>query len=218
MQMTQRWKIFFLLAGMLVISMFYRVSMAVVSFDLTTDLGLSAAELGVISGVFFYVFACAQIPLGSLLDRFGGRVMISMLGVVTAGGALLFALASSYPGAVAGRALLGLGTASVLMGSLKIYTNWFPPQEFARVSGFMIAVGNLGSVGATKPLAYVISHFGWRPTFIAATGAQLAITLAAVLIVRETPATGKTDPAVQPAATAGARNGLFQVWKLLFAT
>lgn len=217
MQLTQRWKIFFVLAGMLVISMFYRVSMAVVSFDLTTELGLSAAELGVLSGVFFYVFACAQVPLGSLLDRFGGRVMVCLLGVVTTGGSLLFALAPGYPHALAGRALLGLGTASVLMGALKIYTNWFPPQEFARVSGFMIAAGNLGSVGATKPLAYVINHFGWRPTFIAASCAQLAITLAAFLIVRETPLTEGISTASPPATTAGYRNGMFQAWKLLFA-
>jgi sugar phosphate permease len=216
--MTKRWKIFFLLAGMLVISMFFRVSMAVVSFDLTTDLGLGAAELGVISGVFFYAFACAQIPLGSLLDRFGGRVMISLLGVVTAGGSLIFALASGYPQALAGRMLLGLGTASVLMGALKIYTNWFPPQEFARVSGFMIAVGNLGSVGATKPLAYAIKLFGWRSTFVAASCVQLALTLVVYLVTRDTPATAETHATAPPAPTTGNKGSIFQVWKMLFAT
>lgn len=202
------------LASMLVISMFYRVSMAVVSFDLTTDLGLSAAELGIISGVFFYVFACAQIPLGPLLDRFGGRVMVSTLGVVTAGGSLLFATAASYPSAVAGRVLLGLGTASVLMGSLKIFSNWFTPQEFIKVSGFMIAVGNLGSVGATMPLAYVIKHFGWRPTFVAVSFAQLAITLAVFLITRDTPATEEIKM-TSPAATSCNQNSIFQAWKIL---
>lgn len=218
MRLTQRWKIFFVLAGMLVISMFYRVSMAVVSSDLTTDLGLDAAELGVISGVFFYVFACAQIPLGALLDRFGGRRIIVTLGGVTAVGSLLFAFASGYPGAVAGRALLGLGTASVLMGSLKIYTNWFPPHEFARVSGFMIAVGNLGSIAATKPLAYVISHFSWRPTFIAASCVQLAVTVAVFLITRDAPATEGVQDASAAISTATGKNGIFRVWKLLFAS
>lgn len=218
MHLTQRWKIFSVLASMLVISMFYRVSMAVVSFDLTTDLGLGAAELGVISGVFFYVFACAQIPLGTLLDRFGGRIMIFTLGIVTTGGSLLFAFASGYPDAVAGRALLGLGTAAVLMGSLKIYTNWFSPQEFARVSGFMIAVGNLGSIGATKPLAYVISHFGWRSTFVAASIAQLAVTLAVFLVASDTPAEKKIITATAAVATRSSNSSIFQVWRLLFAS
>lgn len=217
MRLTMRWKIFFVLSGMLVISMFYRVSMAVVSYDLTTDLGIGAAELGVISGVFFYVFACAQIPLGALLDRFGGRVIIFSLGIITTGGSLLFAFASGYPEAVAGRALLGLGTASVLMGSLKIYTNWFPPQEFARVSGFMIAIGNLGSIGATKPLAYVISQFGWRSTFIAVSFVQLAVTIAVFLVASEYPA-GKEDPSSPAAAAQSTTGGIFPAWKLLFVS
>ncbi len=218
MHLTKRWKIFSVLASMLVISMFYRVSMAVVSFDLIADLGVGAAELGVISGVFFYVFACAQIPLGALLDRFGGRIMIFFLGIVTTGGSLLFAFASGYPDAVAGRALLGLGTAAVLMGSLKIYTNWFPPQEFAKVSGFMIAVGNLGSIGATKPLAYVISQFGWRSTFVAASFAQLAVTLAVFLITSDTPAGKKTAAAPEASAARSNTDSIFQVWRLLFAS
>jgi len=218
MHLTQRWKIFFVLAGMLVISMFFRVSMAVVSFDLTTDLGLSAAELGVISGVFFYAFACAQIPLGALLDRFGGRRIIFTLGIVTTVGSLLFAFASSYPGAVAGRALLGLGTASVLMGSLKIYTNWFPPQEFAKVSGFMIAVGNLGSIAATKPLAYVINHFSWRPTFVAVSLVQLAVTLAVFMITSDFPARGEMQAAPVTHTTGSNKGNIFQAWKLLFVS
>lgn len=217
MQLTQRWKIFSVLAVMLIISMFYRVSMAVVSHDLITDLGLDAAELGVISGVFFYVFACAQLPLGALLDRFGGRKVIFILGIVTSGGSLLFATASGYPGAVAGRALLGLGTAAVLMGSLKIYTNWFPPQEFARVAGYMIAVGNLGSIGATKPLAYVVSHFGWRSTFAAVAFVQLAATLAVFLVARETPPGKKITSRPAADAAQGRQTGIFTVWKLLFA-
>lgn len=218
MLLTQRWKIFSVLAGMLVISMFFRVSMAVVSFDLTTDLGVGADELGVISGVFFYVFASAQIPLGALLDRFGGRKVIFTLGIVTTFGSLLFASASGYPAAVAGRALLGLGTAAVLMGALKIYTNWFPPHEFARVSGFMIAVGNLGSIGATKPLAYVISQFGWRSTFIAASFAQLAITLAVFLITSDTPVGGMSGRTPSASSTRDSNDSIFQVWKLLFAS
>ncbi len=218
MHLTRRWKIFSVLASMLVISMFYRVSMAVVSFDLTTDLGLSAAELGVISGVFFYAFACAQIPLGALLDRFGGKIMIFTLGIVTTGGSLLFACASSYPNVVAGRALLGLGTASVLMGALKIYTNWFSPQEFAKVSGFMIAVGNLGSIAATKPLAHIISQFGWRPTFIAAAFVQLAVTLAVFLVTSDAPAQKKIISAPAELATRSNNYIIFQVWKLLFAS
>lgn len=214
MLISRRWKIFAALAGMLVLSMFFRVSMAVVSSELTNDLGLGAAELGVVSGVFFYVFACSQIPLGPLIDRFGGRLIVSILGAVTTGGALFFALSASYHNMVAARILLGIGTAAVLMGSLKIFSNWFSREEFARISGYMIAVGNLGSVVATFPLAYAISNFGWRTTFIAASLAQLANTAAVFLIVRDAPA----DADIKSGTAGDNKTDILKTWKLLLVS
>lgn len=100
------------------------------------------------------------------------------------------------------------------MGALKIYTNWFAPHEFPKVSGFMIAVGNLGSIGATLPLARAIGLVGWRATFAAVTVVQLAITLAAFLLVRNTPATDGMKQAAQPDTPAG----MLLAWKTLFVT
>ena len=71
--MSKRWKIFAVLALMYILAYFFRISMAVVARDLAADLTLSAAQLGTLSGVFFYIYAFVQIPLGPLLDRFGGR-------------------------------------------------------------------------------------------------------------------------------------------------
>ncbi len=217
--MTQRWKIFASLALLFIVGFFYRISMAVVSRDLVADLGLGAAQLGILSGIFFYAFALAQIPLGPLIDRHGGRRMISALGMVTTCGSLVFALAPDYPAALAGRALLGVGTACVLMGSLKIFTNWFSPQEFPKVSGFMIAAGNLGSLAATAPLAYAIGLFAWRPTFLAMTLLQALATLCVFLFVRDLPDSGEPPLALPPGDTAGEHATLPQIWKaLLFST
>lgn len=218
MHSSRRWKIFAALSGMLVLSMFFRISMAVVSSELTNDPGLGAAELGVVSGVFFYVFACAQIPLGPLIDRFGGRVIVSILGAVTTGGALFFAVSASYHNLIAARILLGAGTAAVLMGSLKIFSNWFSREEFARISGYMIAVGNLGSVVATFPLAYAISNFGWRTTFVAAALVQLANTAAVFLIVRDAPADADITSGPASAAAGNRRGDMFTAWKLLLVS
>ncbi|HTP64259.1 MAG TPA: MFS transporter [Geobacteraceae bacterium] len=215
--MSKRWEIFTVLALMFMLGFFYRVSMAVAARDLSVDLDLSAVQLGVLSGIFFYVFASVQIPLGPVLDRFGGRQVISLLGVVTSCGALLFALAPGYRAALAGRVLLGMGTASVLMGSLKIYTNWFTPREFPKVSGFMLAVGNLGNLFATAPLAHAVTRFGWRNTFLAAAIMQVAITIVVYLIVRDAPAT--SQPPANPVASAGpSYGGTLQAWRLIFST
>lgn len=213
--MTQRWKVFAVLASLFIVGFLYRVSMAVVSRDLTADLGLTAAQLGILSGIFFYVFAFAQIPLGPLIDQVGGRRVISILGIITTCGSLIFALAPNYAAALTGRALLGLGTAGILMGALKIFTNWFTNQEFPKVSGFMIAAGNLGSFLATAPLAFLITKLSWRHTFLSITIFQALATIAVFRYSRDNP-----DPQIHGlyvSAEKGAKKelGILSTWTLL---
>jgi len=74
---TLRWRLFFTLALMYILVYFYRVSLAVVAGDISRELSLSPEQLGTLAGILFYVYAVAQIPLGPLIDRFGGRLVIS---------------------------------------------------------------------------------------------------------------------------------------------
>ena len=213
--MTKRWKIFAVLALMYILAYFFRISMAVVARDLAAALSLTAAQLGTLSGVFFYVYGVVQIPLGPLLDRFGGRKVISIFGLASAGGGFLFALAPNYGVALAGRLLIGAGTACVLMGSLKIFTAWFTRQEFTTVSGFMVAVGNLGNMAATAPLAFAVSLFGWRASFVAVGAVQLVVALLVFLVARDHPP-ASDHPYPEDPAPAGA-GGIFAAWRTILA-
>jgi sugar phosphate permease len=189
-----RWRIFGVLALMYILAYFYRISLAVVAKDLSAELGLSAIQLGTLSGVFFYVYAVVQIPLGPLLDRFGGRLVISVFGLLSSTGGFLFALAPGYGAALGGRVLIGIGTACVLMGSLKIFTSWFTRQEFAAVSGYMVAVGNLGNLTATAPLALSVAAVGWRTSFLAVAAVQTLVTFLVFGFVRDTPSRHHAHP------------------------
>ena len=106
----QRWLIFSVLALMYVLVYFYRVSLAVVAQDISRELHLSPQQLGSLSGILFFVYAVAQLPLGPMIDRLGGRLVISGCGVLTAIGGILFSQAGSLATAMAARILIGLGT------------------------------------------------------------------------------------------------------------
>jgi sugar phosphate permease len=213
MPLTSRWKIFSILSAMYVLAYFYRVSMAVAARDLATDLGLSANQLGVLSGAFFYAFALSQIPLGPLLDRFGGRTIISIMGLLTTAGSFVFGMADSYAIALSGRVLMGAGSACVLMGALKVFGNWYSAREFATVSGLIVAVGNLGNLAATAPLASAISLSGWRQPFITVGFIQAATVLVMYLVVRDHPAE------VHPSSASHTdRLGLIAGWRAVFTT
>uniref|UniRef100_A0A831U1R3 MFS transporter n=1 Tax=Geobacter metallireducens TaxID=28232 RepID=A0A831U1R3_GEOME len=207
-----RWVIFSVLALMYILVYFYRVSLAVVAGDISRELRLTPQELGSLSGILFYVYAVAQLPLGPMIDRLGSRLVISGCGVLTTAGGLLFAQADSLATAMAARVLIGIGTASVLMATFTIFSHWFSRQEFGRVSGFMVAIGNLGNLSATAPLALAVAAVGWRSSFLAIGILQAVVTVLVFGMVRDRPpaaAGGDAPDAVKPA-------GMLSAWGEIF--
>jgi len=209
----QRWVIFFVLALIYILVYFYRVSLAVVARDLSRDLHLSPAQLGSLSSILFYAYALAQIPLGPMIDRLGSRVVISSCGVLTAVGGILFSQSGSMGEALVARVLLGLGTSSVLMATFTLFSHWFTKQEFGRVSGFMVAVGNLGNLAGTAPLALAVSLVGWRSSFLAVGILQALVTVLVFCVARDHPPAG-----TRPAGETGVPGqvGMLEAWKEIF--
>jgi len=157
---------FVILAVLFILSMYYRVSSGVIAPILMADLHLDAEGLGVLGGAFFYAFAIFQIAMGPLLDRVGPRIVIPCCSFIGALGSVLFAMAQSFSVATLGRVLMGLGMASMLMGSLKVFTLHFPRNSFATVAGMFVSTGYIGNMLAASPLAYVALSKGWRITFM----------------------------------------------------
>lgn len=204
----QRWFIFFILALIYIMVYFYRVSLAVVAKDVSRDLNLTPSQLGSLSSILFYVYAAAQIPLGPMIDRLGSRVVISGSGVLTALGGILFSQAANMGQAVAGRVLLGIGTASVLMATFTIFSHWFTKQEFGKVSGMMVATGNLGNLAGTAPLALAVAAVGWRNSFLAAGVLQAVVTVLVFGLVRDRPPVPDRHEEEAPA-----RLGMLEAWR-----
>ncbi len=206
-----RWRLFATLALIYVLVYFYRVSLAVVSADISRDLALSPRQLGTLSGVLFYVYALAQIPLGPLIDRIGPRRVIAACGLLTTIGGLLFARAGSLTTAMTGRVLIGLGTAAVLMATFTIFSRWYSKQEFSRASGLMVAVGNLGNLAGTAPLALAVGLIGWRSAFLVVALLQGLATLLIYLKVQDRPPLAVHETSEHEAA----KPGILAAWGIL---
>jgi sugar phosphate permease len=183
-----------------------------VANDIARDLRLTPRQLGTLSGVLFYVYAVAQLPLGPLIDRFGGRLAISACGVLTAAGGLLFSQAQTLAAATAARMLIGVGTAAVLMATFAIFSHWYSRQEFGRAAGFMVAVGNLGNLAGTAPLALAVAAVGWRSAFLAVGVLQALATVVVFAVVRDRPPL----PEPSEAPSTAERTGLFAAWREIF--
>ena len=177
--------IFSILSALFTLSMFYRVSSAVIAPDLMRDLGLNAENLGLLGGAFFYSFALLQIPMGPMLDRVGPRIVIASFSMIGALGALVFACGNSFPVVLLGRGLIGAGMASALMGSMKVFLLRFSPNKFVTLIGLLQAVGTFGNIFAASPLAFLTSAVGWRITFVIAGAVTALLALLTFLILRE---------------------------------
>lgn len=209
----QRWTIFAVLALMYILVYFYRVSLAVVAGDISRELRLTPQQLGTLSGVLFYVYAVAQLPLGPMIDRLGSRLVISLCGVLTALGGILFSQAESLSTAMAARVLIGIGTASVLMATFTVFSHWYTKQEFGRISGFMVAVGNLGNLFATAPLALAVAAWGWRASFLTIGVIQVLVTVLVFGMVRDRPAQDSATP-----VETHTKTGVLAAWGEIFGS
>ena len=211
----RRWLLFGVLALMYILVYFYRVSLAVVAGDISRELRLSPEQLGILSGILFYVYAAAQIPLGPLIDRLGSRIVISASGILTAAGGLLFSRAATLGEAMTARILIGIGTASVLMATFTVFSHWYSRQEFGRISGYMVAVGNLGNLAGTAPLALAVAAVGWRNSFFAIGILQILVTLLVFGMVRDRPQQQREE---QPSPAEPGKTGMLAAWRTIFGS
>lgn len=185
------------------LSQFYRAFLAVLTPALRVDLGMAPEDLALASGIWFAVFAAAQIPVGIALDRIGPRRTAGWLFLAGAsGGAALFAVAASPAGIVAAMGLIGLGCAPVLMSTLYIFARSYAPAVFASLAGLVIGLASIGNIAAAAPMALLAEALGWRAAMAGIALAAAAIAAAILLVVRDPP------PAPAPAAETTAPGGL----------
>jgi sugar phosphate permease len=195
-----RWTVFFMACLLFILSQFYRASIAVITPNLISDLGLDTRGLSLISASFFYTFAIMQIPITMYLDAIGPRIAISILSLLGVAGALVFASGESIGTLVAGRLLMGAGMACNLMGALKLITMWFGPLRFATMSALVLSFGTLGSMAAATPLVLMVQSMGWRTTFILFSIINLLLTFVFFLVVKDRPK--RADPGDIPRAVS----------------
>ena len=102
-------------------------------------------------------------------------------------GTFLMALAPGSGLLFAGRFLVGAGASVMFVGALKIAAAWFPPSYFATLSAATAAVGVLGGLVGTAPVAWLASRLGWRGALTAAGIVTLGGAALCFALVRDQP-------------------------------
>jgi len=172
--------IFFVFAFGYFLSCLLRAITATLSPVLTSEFNLLAADLGLLAGGYFLGFACMQIPLGYLLDKYGPKKIVSSFLLIALIGTGSFALAESFSGLLISRILIGVGVSACLMAPLTGYRIWYAENHQQRANSWMLMIASLGFLSSTLPVQLLLPSFGWRWIF---GGITILILISIVLIL-----------------------------------
>ncbi len=162
-----------------------QVSPGIMATDLRQSFNINAASLGVMAAIYFYAYTAMQIPCGVLIDYFGARKLIAASACCCATGAILFGSSNIFILALAGRLLMGLGSASAYIGSAYVAATWLPKNRFTMLNGFIVTIGMLGAMGGQAPLALMVAKLKWQPTMLLLGAIGLALAALIWLVVRD---------------------------------
>lgn len=199
-----------------------RAITATLAPQFSAELGLSAADLGLLAGVFFGGFASTQLPLGAALDRLGPkRVLLSLMSLAVLGCAA-FAMASSFEALLAARALMGVGLSASLMAALTCFRHAYSPTMQLRATSWMLMTGSLGMLMSTLPVHALLPLIGWRGLFwMTAAGLIVCMALLAWIVPRDRPpppTTATSDSSSgEPSAGAQGAGGSISAYRAIWA-
>jgi len=132
----------------------------------------------------------ARVVIGMLVDRFGPRLMFSLLLAISGLLCIPFALATDFTGLALSRFLLAIVGAGFVVG-IRMIGEWFPAKETGLAQGIYAGFGNFGSAAAAVTLPslalYLGGEDGWRWALLIT--AAIAIGYAGIyyLSVSDTP-------------------------------
>ncbi|MGO9460320.1 MAG: MFS transporter [Rhodomicrobium sp.] len=106
-----------------------------------------------------------RVIIGMLVDKFGPRLMFSLLLAISGALCIPFALANDYTALALSRFFLALAGAGFVVG-IRMIGEWFPAKETGLAQGIYAGFGNFGSAAAAVTLPTVALYFGgedgWR--------------------------------------------------------
>lgn len=210
---SHRWIVFGTIGLVYFFVYFHRVSTSVIVDDLIDAFQTHATALGLMSSMYFYLYALEQPLVGYLTDRLGPRRLVACSSILAAAGCFLFALAPTIVWASVARGLIGIGVGGVYVPALKSLALWFSAREFGGMLGLLMSLGNLGAVIATTPLAWATTLYGWRPTFHLIGVITLILALGTLFGTRDHPdarPAKRSEAAAGGASSGGTRSAIRQ--------
>jgi len=181
------WIVWTLSAGFFFTEYLVRLEPSITKQQLMQAFSLNATSFGTLSAFFTFSYVAMQIPVGTLIDKYGAHKLLTINTIACAIGCFIFAASDSLYLAQTGRLISGIGSAFAFVGTLRLATYWFPPHKIGLIAGMTQAAGMLGASVGEGPFAMIVKVIGWRQTMGLIGLIILTIGILIMLLVRDKP-------------------------------
>ncbi|PKH21717.1 MFS transporter [Enterobacterales bacterium CwR94] len=164
---------------------------------MTQDLGLTAVQFGLASGIFFIGYILLEVPSNMALHRFGARKWLARIMISWGIVSLLFTWVSSVEGLYTLRLLLGIAEAGFFPGAILYLSMWVPARHRSKIlSLFYLAQPLTVVFGAPLAAAFIEQHGlfgleGWRVMFMGVSIPAIIVGILALFWLVDNPRQAK---------------------------
>lgn len=163
-----RWIVFVVVLFTYLLMASQRTAPGLITDQLMRDFHVTAATIGLLTSIQFFVYTSLQIPMGVLADRYGPNLFLIFGATLTGLGTIIYSFGTHEYVLFFSRILTGVGDATIWVNMVLILAQWFHRKEFVRLIGLAGMTGSLGFLLATVPFSEWIDLLGWRMAFLSA--------------------------------------------------
>ena len=160
-----RYKVLGMLFLASIITYLDRIAIAAAAPRMSSELGLSATQMGLVFSAFVFAYGLFEVPGGWMGDRFGPRLILTRIVVWWSAFTALTGVVRGYTTLLICRFLFGAGEAGFFPNSSCTISRWFPFGERASATGVVWTASRLGAAIAPLIVVPLQRALGWRPVF-----------------------------------------------------
>jgi OPA family sugar phosphate sensor protein UhpC-like MFS transporter len=147
----------------------------------------TSAQVGMIPSIYAVFYAAGQIINGTLGQRYGARLMMTVALVVASLTNLLFSMASSYFVMLVLWAINGFAQSAGWSLLIQTISNWNDSQRRGTVIGLVSTCYQVGNVISWLLAGILCEALGWRAAFAVPSLMLIPMAVVFYLFLRDTP-------------------------------
>jgi MFS family permease len=145
-----------------------RVALSVAAKPISIEFKLSPVEMGFLLSSFLWMYVLCLLPVGLLVDRFGGKV-VNAAGIgLWSAATIATGFSTGFVSMAATRIVMGMGESTSWPACNRVIREWFPASERGLANAIFGAGAAAGPAIGAVLVSAVVAWLGWRAGFLVA--------------------------------------------------